>query len=105
MEQDILELVLRMFTKYLSENSKQSEIFQKLLFVLSGLLRNFPYAQNLFVNKYRGIDALSYLLTYSNSAKVKTKIITLIDDMIQEKVNFLFVLFILQLILTLESFI
>jgi hypothetical protein len=91
-----------MFTKYFSENNKQSEIFQKLLFVLSGLLRNFPYAQNLFVNKYGGIDALSYLLTFSNSVKVKTKILTLIDDLIQEKVNFL-VVTLYKLIITLES--
>lgn len=68
-------------------NLKIYEYYSKLLFSLSGLLRNFPFAQNLFVNKYGGIEVFSNLIKLTNSAKLKAKMLTIINDMIQEQVN------------------
>lgn len=60
------------------------EFNSKLVFALSGLLRNFPLAQSQFI-RYGGVEILSHLIQNSNSIKLKTKILTLIDDLINEK--------------------
>ena len=85
LELDFIQLILKALTKFSMEN-KSLELCQRLIFVLSGILRNFPLAQNHFVNKYGGVEVLSYFIENNNSIKLKTKILTLINDLIQEKV-------------------
>lgn len=64
------------------------EFNSKLIFTLSGLLRNFPLAQSQFIQN-GGVEILSKLIQHSNSIKFKTKILTLIDDLIKEKIELL----------------
>jgi nucleotide exchange factor SIL1 len=87
---DTIQIMLNQLqSKYSTKggNSKlQVEYYPKVMFVLSGLLRNFPFAQNLFVNKYGGVEVLENLLLTANSIKLKAKVFTLVNDLIQEKV-------------------
>lgn len=58
----------------------------KLIFTMSGLVRNFPFAQSQFI-RFGGVEIMSKLLKHSSSIKIKTKILTFIDDLIKEKVK------------------
>jgi nucleotide exchange factor SIL1 len=64
---------------------ENDDFHSKLLFTLSGLLREYPFAQNQFI-RFGGINILSNLIETTSSFKVKLKIITLTNDLIQEKV-------------------
>ena len=64
------------------DSNHEKEFYPKLVFVLPGLLRNFPYAHNLFVNNYGGVELLSNVVKlHTHSVKLKT----LVNDLIQEK--------------------
>ncbi|RMZ93500.1 nucleotide exchange factor SIL1 [Brachionus plicatilis] len=77
----LLQIILnRMSTRVLTD-----ELQSKFIFTLSGLLRNFPLAQNEFL-KLGGVEILSNLMRIINSIKLKTKILTLTDDLIREKI-------------------
>ncbi|CAF1098294.1 unnamed protein product [Brachionus calyciflorus] len=78
--------LLQVLLNRLSNQVLNDEIYSKLIFTLSGLLRNFPYSQSKFV-KLGGVDVLSNLIRKLDSIKLKTKIITLTDDMLREKSN------------------
>jgi nucleotide exchange factor SIL1 len=86
---ELLQILLKQISNVAESASLSNQDYlSKLVFVLSGFLRNFPYAQNEFL-KLGGSEILSYLIkSNSNSVKVKTKILTLADDLIKEKVKF-----------------
>lgn len=71
------------------ESVENQDFYSKLIFTLSGLLRNFPFAQTQFI-RFGGVETLSSLLKSLNSIKLKTKVLTLADDLIKEKVNLIF---------------
>lgn len=76
----LLQILLnRMSTRVLAD-----DLLSKFIFTLSGLLRNFPYAQHEFL-KFGGVEILSNLIRRINSIKLKTKILTLTNDLIREK--------------------
>lgn len=78
----LLQILLnRMSTRVLTD-----ELRSKFIFTLSGLLRNFPYAQHEFL-KLGGVETLSNLMPKINSIKLRTKILTLTDDLIREKIG------------------
>ena len=58
----------------------------KIVFALSSLLRHFPYVQLKFL-EFGGVNILNDFMQKSPSYKLKVKILTLVDDLIQEKVN------------------
>ena len=71
-----------------SDDLKSQNFISKLLFSLSGLLRNFPIAQNKFI-QYGGVETLSKVLNNSAySSKLKAKTLTVVNDMIVERVTY-----------------
>ncbi len=82
----LLQTVLKELTSFTqSANVNNQDFLSKLIFTLSGLMRNFPFAQHEFL-KLGGSALLSNLIRAPNSIKVKTKILTLTDDLMKEKV-------------------
>lgn len=82
---DLLQYILNKLSLQATSDSVETRDFNsKLVFTLSGLLRNFPFAQSQFI-RYGGVEIMSNLVKQSNSAKFKAKILTLIDDLINEK--------------------
>ena len=69
--------------------STNNELNVKLVYVLSTLLRHFPFAQLKFL-EIGGVQILNDFMQKSTSHKLKVKILTLVDDLIQEKVCYLF---------------
>jgi hypothetical protein len=83
---DLLQYILNKLSSAPLANTIMSQEFSsKLIFALSGLIRNFPFAQSQFI-RYGGVETLSKLIQNSSSIKLKTKILTLIDDLLKEKV-------------------
>jgi nucleotide exchange factor SIL1 len=83
----LLQVLLNKLTNFAQSTAIENQDFlSKLIFTLSGLLRYFPYAQSEFL-KLGGTEILSNLMRSSNSLKIKTKILTLTDDLIKEKVH------------------
>jgi len=84
----LLELILSSLSKQLQSTAELAlnnhEYNSKLLFSLSTLLRNFPFAQKEFV-RFGGVELLDKLVESSTSLKVKLKAVTLLNDLIQEK--------------------
>lgn len=84
---DLLQYILnKLSLQATSQSTLDRDFNSKLIFALSALLRNFPLAQSQFI-RYGGIEILSNLIKHSNSIKFKAKILTLIDDLIKEKVK------------------
>lgn len=82
----MLQLVLTKLTTFVqSADIEKQDFIAKLVFTLSGMLRNFPFAQSEFL-QLGGSDVLVNLIRSPNSLKVKTKVLTLVDDLIKEKV-------------------
>ncbi len=88
LESNILPLLLNQIaTTNESDNFNNQNFISRLLFSLSGLLGNFPLAQNRLI-QYGGIETLTSILknpTYS--VKLKAKALTLVNDMISERVK------------------
>ena len=72
-----------------AELANSNDFSAKLIYVLSTLLRHFPFAQIKFL-EIGGVRILNDFMKISPSHKLKVKILTLVDDLIQEKVNFCF---------------
>lgn len=85
---NLLQLILNQIT--ISKNlANEPKILAKLIFVLSGFMRNFPLAQNEFL-QHNGIEALVKVLKNDlYPIKLKVKILTLINDFIVERVSHL----------------
>jgi hypothetical protein len=82
LEQNILQFVLQQINK-----NTDIELSTKLVYLLSAVLRHFPYAQTKFFD-YGGLNTLSNLiLSPKSSNKIKIKVITLINDLVLEKVQ------------------
>ena len=87
-ENGLLQLILNLMSKTDVE-STNNELNVKLVYVLSTLLRHFPFAQLKFL-EIGGVQILNDFMQKSTSHKLKIKILTLVDDLIQEKVCYLF---------------
>jgi nucleotide exchange factor SIL1 len=71
----------------LVDATKSSDSFnQKLVFVLSAMLRHFPYAQLKFI-EFGGQVTLNNYIRESSTHKIKVKLLTLINDLLLEKVK------------------
>jgi len=83
-----LQLLLSHISHSLNDLDLDSQDYvSKLIFVLSSLLRNFPFAQSQFI-RFGGVEiAKKVLNTQFNTNKIKVKVITLANDLIVEKVN------------------
>ncbi len=88
LESNIIPLLLNQI-EISDELSVQKQIFiSKILFSLSSLLGNFPVAQNKLI-KYGGIETLTAILKNQDySVKLKAKALTLVNDIISERVLF-----------------
>lgn len=84
----LLQILLNlMFKQELNDVSSNNSLNAKIVFLLSSLLRHFPYAQIKFV-ELGGIQILNdFMQKTTTSHKIKVKILTLIDDLIFEKIN------------------
>lgn len=86
-EANLVQLVLYQITSTLkqSEHLNTQNFISKLIFTLSGLLRNFPAAQNKFI-QIGGIETFELVLKSEHfSSKLKTKVLTFLNDLIVEK--------------------
>lgn len=83
-------MLLNRLSSSVNSESNSKEFQSKLVFTLSALLRNFPFAQSQFI-RFGGVQTLSNLISLNSSSidKIKIKILTLADDLIKEKVFFL----------------
>ena len=85
---DILQLLLSHVSHSLNDlNLESQDYVSKLIFVMSSLLRHFPFAQSQFI-RFGGVEIFNKVLNsqfYTN--KIKVKIITLANDLILEKVS------------------
>ncbi|KAL6118026.1 sil1 [Pungitius sinensis] len=57
---------------------------KKVLFAVASLLRNFPYAQHHFLS-HGGLQVLSEIFTADGGGVLRTRIVTMLYDMISEK--------------------
>lgn len=88
-EANLVQLVLYQITSTLkqTEHLNTQNFISKLIFTLSGLLRNFPAAQNKFV-QIGGVETLELVLKSEHfNSKLKTKVLTFLNDLIVEKVE------------------
>ena len=88
LDSNLLQLILNQIDdKSIKADKSIVELFMsRLIFSLSGLLRNFPVAQNKFI-QYGGIKTLNQLLKRNDyTFKLKTKVLTLINDLAAERV-------------------
>ena len=85
---EFLQLLLNQLSKSLFHSDLDNQNFiSKLLFTLSSLLRNFPLAQSQFI-RFGGVEVLHNLLKKNSySIKLKTKVITFTNDILQEKIE------------------
>ncbi len=69
------------------KDSNSTNLISKLIFTLSGLLKKFPHAQSEFI-RFGGIEILDKILSIEQfSSKLKAKILTLVSDLLLEKVK------------------
>ncbi|XP_014185046.2 nucleotide exchange factor SIL1 isoform X2 [Haplochromis burtoni] len=64
--------------------AQQLRVQKKVLFAVASLLRHFPYAQRHFLT-HGGLQVLSELFRTDNSGILRTRIVTMLYDMITEK--------------------
>ncbi|XP_076744411.1 nucleotide exchange factor SIL1 [Maylandia zebra] len=64
--------------------AQQLRVQKKVLFAVASLLRHFPYAQRHFLTR-GGLQVLSELFRTDNSGILRTRIVTMLYDMITEK--------------------
>ncbi|XP_006808811.1 nucleotide exchange factor SIL1 [Neolamprologus brichardi] len=64
--------------------AQQLRVKKKVLFAVASLLRHFPYAQRHFLT-HGGLQVLSELFRTDNSGILRTRIVTMLYDMITEK--------------------
>ncbi len=82
---NLLQLLLSELTG--QEESPNQMFISRLVFTLSGLLRNMPIAQTKFI-QLGGLEVFNRLLKESTySPKLKAKLLTLVNDLIIEKAN------------------
>lgn len=81
LEAGLIPILLR-----LSTLDPEPEVSTKSFYALSGLLRNYPDAQNAFLRQ-GGLDALSTIIgsTAREYQKLRIKILTLLDDLMVER--------------------
>ncbi|XP_023326178.1 nucleotide exchange factor SIL1 [Eurytemora carolleeae] len=81
LEAGFINTLLRMVSSHSSP-----EVSGKALYGLSAILRNFPEAQNTFL-RHGGLDVLRQVFNYQGNVfdKIKIKILTLIQDMQEER--------------------
>uniref|UniRef100_A0A3Q3X4H4 Nucleotide exchange factor SIL1 n=1 Tax=Mola mola TaxID=94237 RepID=A0A3Q3X4H4_MOLML len=66
--------------------SKPLKVKKKVLFALASLLRHFPYAQRQILS-HGGLQVLSELFRADEGGVLRTRIVTMLYDMISEKVH------------------
>ncbi|ESP03726.1 hypothetical protein LOTGIDRAFT_237555 [Lottia gigantea] len=64
---------------------KSTALRKRYLYALSSLVRHFPYAQLKFV-QYGGLSVFSKLFEESGTESLQIKVITLLNDLLQEKI-------------------
>lgn len=64
--------------------AQQLRVKKKVLFAVASLLRHFPYAQRHFLT-HGGLQVLSELFRTDDSGVLRTRIVTMLYDMITEK--------------------
>jgi len=81
LEAGLIPILLRLTTL-----DPEPEVSTKSFYALSGLLRNYPDAQNAFLRQ-GGLDALSSIIgsTDMEYQKLRIKILTLLDDLMVER--------------------
>jgi len=81
LEAGLIPILLRLTTL-----DPEPEVSTKSFYALSGLLRNFPDAQNAFLRQ-GGLDALSTIIgsTAREYQRLRIKILTLLDDLVVER--------------------
>lgn len=62
------------------------QVKKKVLFAVASLLRHFPYAQRHFLS-HGGLQVLSELFRADGGGVLRTRIVTMLYDMISEKVQ------------------
>ena len=85
-ENGLLQLILNLMSK--NDASNNDDLSAKLIYVLSSLIRHFPFVQIKFI-EIGGIKILNDFMKNSSSHKSKVKILTLVDDLVKEKVVFI----------------
>ncbi len=83
-ENGLLQLILNLMSK---NDASNNDLSAKLIYVLSTLIRHFPFVQIKFI-EIGGIKILNDFMKNSSSHKLKVKILTLVDDLVKEKVAF-----------------
>lgn len=84
LDSNLLQLILNQIT-ISTHSANQDKVLAKFIFVLSGFLRNYPSAQNHFI-QHNGIETLVKVLeNHSYCIKIKVKVLTLINDLIIER--------------------
>lgn len=80
---NVLELVMR---RYLSQDQAQEYTTSKALYVISGLIRHNPEAQQIFLSSLDGQSRMMHLVEADTiSSNVVKKILFLLDGMLQEE--------------------
>ena len=67
---------------------KSQTLRNRILYSMSSLLRHFPYAQQHFLQQ-GGLQALSTVFQAGGTEKLQLKAVTLINDLVTEKVRIL----------------
>ena len=86
--------IMSTLIRILSTKTSQT-LRNRILYAMSSLLRHFPYAQQHFL-QHGGLQALSTVFNAGGTEKLQLKAVTLINDLVTEKVIIL--LFILYFV-------
>ena len=77
----IMPVLIRMMA-----TKSSAALRNRILFALSSLLRHFPHAQQHFLQQ-GGLQALSNVFQAGGTEKLQLKAVTLVNDLVIEKVN------------------
>lgn len=81
MEAGAMQQLVRM-----SSQEPSNSVRSHVLYALSALVRHFPYAQQHFL-QLGGLHALKAFFSQSDTAKLRLRAVTLINDMLLEQVG------------------
>ena len=77
--------IMSTLIRILSTKTSQT-LRNRILYAMSSLLRHFPYAQQHFL-QHGGLQALSTVFQAGGTEKLQLKAVTLINDLVTEKVR------------------
>ena len=81
LDNGVMPVLLRMLS-----TKGSTTLRNRLLYALSSLLRHFPYAQQNFLQQ-GGLEALSTVFQQGGTEKLQLKAVTLVNDLLIEKVR------------------